>query len=116
MSALALAAMLGPAVAHAHMPRDCMGQMRKMNTWMAPKKADAARMGATGRELTALVPARVRVALAEGKNVPPDWTLDLDKTAMILDAFGAASSTYLYADAKFTEELGKLLVCIAKGR
>ena len=51
---LAAAAMLWPAMSHAHMPNTCLSQMHRMNMWVAPKKADAARMAETGKRLTAL--------------------------------------------------------------
>ena len=112
--ALALCLALGAPAAMAHMPDQCLSQMRKMNTWMTPKKADAQQLGEAGERLTALVPANVRLSLAKGEPLPPDWSPDLGEIALILDTFGSAASNYLLADEMFTKELGTLLVCIAE--
>ena len=76
---------------------------------MTPKKADAQQLGEAGERLTALVPANVRLSLAKGDPLPPDWSPDLGEIALILDAFGSAASNYLLADEMFTKELGTLL-------
>ena len=108
--------MLWTPSSQAHMTDQCLGKMQSMNTWIEPKKADAIRLGATGEQLTALVPVNVRMALAKGEAVPHEWAPDLNQVAVILDTFGSAASNFLLADEMFTEKLGELLLCIAEAR
>ena len=113
IAAVAVLALSGSATM-ADMPDQCLSQMSRMNMWMVPKKADAERLGEAGELLTSLVPANVRVALARDEPLPP-WSPDLGQIAIVLDTFGAAARSYLLSDEMFTDELGTLLVCIAKG-
>ena len=113
IAAVAVLALSGSATM-ADMPDQCLSQMSRMNMWMAPKKADAERLGEAGELLSSLVPVNVRVALARDEPLPP-WSPDLGQIAIVLDTFGAAASSYLLADEMFTDELGTLLVCIANG-
>ena len=113
MSVLAVAAMLWPATAHAHIPEGCQQAFTQMKLAARGAKQDHQRAAEAGKALSALFPVHVRLALMKGEPLPADWKRpDLDEVLRALEAAASALNGMKTGTEGFLFFNTKLLKCI----